>query len=486
MSTVPIFRRMGEGSYVQPGGIVEGEDYIALGRQVLIQAPYWLMADPGPEATGDSPPVLMITDGCKCSSGLTIDASHSVTLERQVLIGSNVYLTDKIPYEVKDDPFLMGYETRASGRLLIGEGTLIDAGVVVEGNLRIGKGCVVRPNSVVHSDIPDYCVASGNPARVTEVFMPSAGEWVSASDEAEAEELLAQRRNQPLLSICIPTYNRASNLDTCLQSIFSQIGDCPLIEVDVSDNASTDDTPHVVERYMEDYSNLRYSRNDSNLGADRNILSVTDHARGIFIKLQGDDDFFIDHSLLPLLSILQKHADCGVVHINVLNGDGRVYRGEGAASYLETIGYAATFITSTILRREDWHQVGEKTLFNGSSLNQFYFQFAVLSAINPKYVIVNSSMFTYASNEPREYNFGEVFVRSYLKVLNHFIGNGLTEEVIRLDKHRLLHSYLIPWYQRIRRFYDKEITAGFEEIFTENFAEEAYYQYAIDWFRSVE
>ncbi|MDP4099407.1 glycosyltransferase [Paenibacillus sp. P96] len=486
MSIQPGFKQLGEGSYVHPGGVVEGTDYISVGRQVVLPAPHWINVQPGVGIDEASPPVLSIGDGCRIGPGLTIDASNSVKLESKVMIGKNVYITDKIPYEVGDDPLQMGYKERAAGELIIGEGTLVDSGAVVEGNLRIGRGCIIRPNSVVLQDVPDYCEVLGSPARVIKVFMPHLNNWAFAADEEEAKKLLEQRSNHPLLSICIPTYNRAANLDQCLLSIFSQIGETPFIQVDVSDNASTDGTPDVVQRYLEKYSNLRYSRNDTNLGADRNVLKVLDGARGSFIKLQGDDDYFVPGTISPLLSAIQLHSDCGVIHINVLNGDGRIIGGEGAESYLGQISYAATFMTAMILRREDWHRLEDKTRFIDSSLNQFYLQFAILCDINPKYAIINSSMFTYAGNPPNDYNMGEVFVRGYLDILGHFEGRGLSEEAIKRDKERLMRSFLMPAYHWNRRHFAPENTAGFEEVFTEYYKDEPYYQELLEGIRSAE
>ena len=48
----------------------------------------------------------------------------------------------------------------------------------------------------------------------------------------------------PLLSICIPTYNRRDFLETCLRSVVEELERHPdtSIEVVVSDNASTDGT----------------------------------------------------------------------------------------------------------------------------------------------------------------------------------------------------------------------------------------------------
>ncbi|MFB5762604.1 glycosyltransferase [Paenibacillus medicaginis] len=483
--SLPTFKVFGEGTQLAPGGVVEGAEKITLGRQISVHAPYRLTAQTSADWNETSPPLLSIGDRCTTSSGLVIDASYSVKLECNVMIGPNVLITDKIPFQLGNDPFFMGYENRPAGELTIGADTLIDSGVVVEGSLRIGRGCLIRPNSVVVQDIPDYCEVSGNPARITRIYMPHPGEWVAVASREEADMLLEQRRSQPFLSICIPTYNRAACLNQCLQSIFSQIGDTPLIEVDVSDNASTDETPEVVRRYMETYSNLRYSRNDENLGADRNILKITDEARGAFIKLQGDDDFFVENTIWPLLSVIQQNSDCGLIFINVLNGDGNVIRDEGADCFLGHLSYNATFMTSIILRQADWQQVEDKTRFIGSSLTQFYFQFAVLSGVNPKFAMMNSCMFTYAGNEPKGYNMGEVFVRNYMDILGFFSGKGLTEEGIKRDKERTLRSFLMPSYPSNRRRFAPEFTAGFEEIFTEYYQDEPYYQEVLAWFRSV-
>lgn len=49
-------------------------------------------------------------------------------------------------------------------KVSIGDGSYIGINVVIVGNVKIGKHCVIGANSV--KDIPDYCVAVGSPARV--------------------------------------------------------------------------------------------------------------------------------------------------------------------------------------------------------------------------------------------------------------------------------------------------------------------------------
>ena len=48
----------------------------------------------------------------------------------------------------------------------IGEGSYIGINVVIVGNVKIGKRCVIGANSVVIKDVPYYCVVVGSSARV--------------------------------------------------------------------------------------------------------------------------------------------------------------------------------------------------------------------------------------------------------------------------------------------------------------------------------
>lgn len=50
--------------------------------------------------------------------------------------------------------------------MVIGEGVKIGGGVIIGPRVKIGKKALVGAGSVVTKDVPDYCVAFGNPAKV--------------------------------------------------------------------------------------------------------------------------------------------------------------------------------------------------------------------------------------------------------------------------------------------------------------------------------
>ena len=68
---------------------------------------------------------------------------------------------------------------------------------------------------------------------------------------------------KPLLSICIPTYNRAEILKNTIESITTQevFRETELVQIVVSDNASSDKTPEVMQNFLLEFpQKIRYIR----------------------------------------------------------------------------------------------------------------------------------------------------------------------------------------------------------------------------------
>ena len=119
----------------------------------------------------------------------------------------------------------------------------------------------------------------------------------------------AQDAARPLLTLAIPTYNRAAYLATLLTSLAPQLSRAPQVELLISDNASTDDTPDVVRRFMAEGMRCRYLRNASNLDADPNFLQCYQQASGRFVWIFGDDDVVFPGSLVCILNLLARNGE---------------------------------------------------------------------------------------------------------------------------------------------------------------------------------
>ncbi len=119
-----------------------------------------------------------------------------------------------------------------------------------------------------------------------------------------------------LLSICIPTYNRASYLTLCLERIIEQVTIDMPVEIIVSDNFSADNTIEIASKY----SNLPFFRlikQPYNKGPMKNGLElVSEHAKGLFCWYIGDDDYVVPGAIKNLINLI-KLNNCDFIFLNL-------------------------------------------------------------------------------------------------------------------------------------------------------------------------
>jgi glycosyltransferase involved in cell wall biosynthesis len=90
--------------------------------------------------------------------------------------------------------------------------------------------------------------------------------------------------NKYLLTLAIPTYNRALILERALKIIQPQLESAKYpVEFIVSDNASLDDTGEIVQKYINQGMPIRYIRNEQNMGPAFNIIQCVKEAKGKYI-----------------------------------------------------------------------------------------------------------------------------------------------------------------------------------------------------------
>jgi glycosyltransferase involved in cell wall biosynthesis len=128
----------------------------------------------------------------------------------------------------------------------------------------------------------------------------------------------------PLVTIGMPVRNCERHIGQAIESVLAQtVGDLELI---VSDNASTDSTAAIVNRYMERDARIRYQRFEVNRGVSANWNAVALAARGYFFKWQAGSDEMAPDLLEKCLPVLQTRPDVVLVfgHTRWLDGDGKL------------------------------------------------------------------------------------------------------------------------------------------------------------------
>lgn len=124
---------------------------------------------------------------------------------------------------------------------------------------------------------------------------------------------------QKLLTIAIPTYNRAQLLDKQLAWIAHAIegfeSEC---EIFVSDNCSTDNTQEIIKKWQTKLSNVtfRSHRNAQNLGVMPNIINCLKSATTKYVWAIGDDDPIQNRAVPYIIKKIKQYNDLSLLFLN--------------------------------------------------------------------------------------------------------------------------------------------------------------------------
>lgn len=137
----------------------------------------------------------------------------------------------------------------------------------------------------------------------------SVDAWINGLTAAIAADATQARKRAPLLSVVIPTYNHGRYLAQAVRSVLDQ--GVESVEVLVLDNASTDETPTLMQAFSAD-ARVRYMRNRRNIGPSHNVLNGIRVATGQYLVMLMADDFFNEGHLARLLPLMQANPDVAV------------------------------------------------------------------------------------------------------------------------------------------------------------------------------
>jgi glycosyltransferase involved in cell wall biosynthesis len=118
---------------------------------------------------------------------------------------------------------------------------------------------------------------------------------------------------EPLVSVGIPTFNRAAKLARAAESVLAQTH--AAIELVISDNASSDDTESLCRELADNDTRVKYLRSPSNRGPTANFNALFEEMGGDYVMLLSDDDWlereYVARCLAELIDRPELALVCG-------------------------------------------------------------------------------------------------------------------------------------------------------------------------------
>lgn len=192
---------------------------------------------------------------------------------------------------------------------------------------------------------------------------------------------------KPLLSICIPTYNRVELLSRTLLNILDEISVMSVdkkrsLEICISDNGSTDATQQMLEDFKKKCPiDVLINRNDNNLGLDKNILKVVERSEAEFVWLLSDDDGIENGGINYIYDFLTTNKDIDILILSNMPYDSKLHSklptrrrrvSEDIHVFstpfeaISELPFELSLISQCIFRKSKWSAVENREEFIGS------------------------------------------------------------------------------------------------------------------------
>ena len=237
-------------------------------------------------------------------------------------------------------------------------------------------------------------------------------------------------KREPLLSICIPTYNREKYLKRLLDSIVCQkeFLDTNDVEIVVDDGPSSDNTESIVKEYIKKFWNkIKYYKNPVRIWMCPAFLESLALWTGEYLRLIWRDDFMTSNALLNTLKcineynpkiifsrrkevhfwdkISEENKKCEISCFNWMTDFSKYLWDKTKWTFHDKevfFTFISTFCINKLYYREAYNYLINNVWYREESLKKHYFNFSLiaLSHIKNNYTIsiINNPISVYCEN----------------------------------------------------------------------------------------
>ncbi len=180
--------------------------------------------------------------------------------------------------------------------------------------------------------------------------------------------------SRPLVSIILPVYNGEKHISECIDSILSQTYNN--FEFIIVDDASTDNTPHLLNKYAKKDSRIKIITHKSNQRQTAAANTACNYAKGKYLARIDADDIALPFRLDRQVEYLESNLDYGLIGSwsDIINNDGKIFDRwivETNAIYLKwsflfhtNFAHASAMMRNKIAREAGYYQSPEAEDFD--------------------------------------------------------------------------------------------------------------------------
>ncbi len=271
-----------------------------------------------------------------------------------------------------------------------------------------------------------------------------------------------------LLTVAIPTWNRAKTLNTALSYLLPQIREFSTsIDIVISDNGSTDNTNEIIHRWVDEFSDIEFTiyTQRCNTGFFGNFKKCKELASGTFIWILSDDDFIKENVVLNVMNLLQKeHEELAILYLDNINpkrnkSNFYTQTGQEIFKLFFKFNYRLTLASSVIFFNDKGNDNFIYKKFNNSHLIGFALLIDVF-LYRRKAAILRGNLLDCRMDIISGYNIYDAFVYNIFEIFEYMRQIGYPGKLISRFKESLI---LHIWVKRYFYFKAKgKLDAGLE------------------------
>lgn len=290
--------------------------------------------------------------------------------------------------------------------------------------------------------------------------------------------------NPVLVSICIPTYNRADCLKMSLESLVAQEEfKSGKVEIVISDNASTDSTEEVGKAFSSEYPGIHYHRNDKNI-TDANFPLVFSYGKGTLLKLCNDTLMYKENALKLFCDSVEKYVnDKPMLFFSNGNTCTDSEKEElNFEQFMLTASYWTTWIGAFSCWKSDFESMGPDTESASTHLWQVK-QICRIMSMKNRAILLPDQFCTAQTVQKKDVSYGiyHVFYENYLSIVKQYTDTAICYEQLKKDiLMKFFPRWIADWEMQNRKLaYSK--TENLKEKIIEAYKNEPYF----DEFRAL-